>query len=273
MADLFYPLKPGHIGADVCRLQRFLLAQGFAIPGGTDGNLGPATSAAIAAFQREHGLPESGAFGQDDARRAVGLGYENTCFQGASHAAYPPAPKHLKRPDHQASDAMFGTFEFRLAKSDTARYQLEIEEDWLADNICQTSIPQLIGMVDRQFAKPRVLKDGKITCHRLAAPRLQALFAAWETAGLMDRVIYFTGCFNARLKRRETELVRSNLSNHSWGGAFDINSQENWIGQAPAAMGQRGCLFELVHIANEEGFFWGGHFDRVDGMHFEIAEL
>lgn len=31
---------------------------------------------------------------------------------------------------------------------------------------------------------------------------------------------------------------------------------------------------ELVPIANDFGFYWGGHFrSRLDGMHFEIAEL
>ena len=112
------------------------------MPGGADGELGPETSAAIAAFQREHGLPESGTFGQDDARCAVALGYENTCFQRASSATYPAIPHHLRRPDDKVSDAMFGAFDFCLVKSDTARYPLEIEKDWLADNICQTSIPQ-----------------------------------------------------------------------------------------------------------------------------------
>jgi hypothetical protein len=39
-------------------------------------------------------------------------------------------------------------------------------------------------------------------------------------------------------------------------------------------LGARGCLRELVEIANGLGFYWGGHFSgRPDGMHFELAEL
>jgi hypothetical protein len=39
-------------------------------------------------------------------------------------------------------------------------------------------------------------------------------------------------------------------------------------------VGQHGSVRELVSIANEHGFFWGGHFDkRRDGMHFEVAVI
>ena len=38
---------------------------------------------------------------------------------------------------------------------------------------------------------------------------------------------------------------------------------------------ETGCVFELVSIAHDHGFFWGGHFNapRVDGMHFEVAKI
>jgi hypothetical protein len=47
-------------------------------------------------------------------------------------------------------------------------------------------------------------------------------------------------------------------------------------------IGEKGCVRELVPIANEHGFYWGGHFGsvvngkmigRMDGMHFEIAKI
>jgi len=38
-------------------------------------------------------------------------------------------------------------------------------------------------------------------------------------------------------------------------------------------VGQKGCVRELVPIAHENGFYWGGHFSRLDGMHFEIAKI
>ena len=42
---------------------------------------------------------------------------------------------------------------------------------------------------------------------------------------------------------------------------------------SPALMGERGCVREMVRIAHENGFYWGGHFTRLDGMHFEVAKL
>lgn len=46
------------------------------------------------------------------------------------------------------------------------------------------------------------------------------------------------------------------------------------LGAQPALSGQKGSVRDLVGIANEHGFYWGGHFrTRLDGMHFEVARL
>jgi hypothetical protein len=52
------------------------------------------------------------------------------------------------------------------------------------------------------------------------------------------------------------------------------NAAFNPLGADPATFGEKGCLYELVPIANNHGFFWGGHFRRrKDGVHFELAVL
>ncbi len=67
---------------------------------------------------------------------------------------------------------------------------------------------------------------------------------------------------------------RTTLSNHAFGTAFDINTRENALGAIPALVGKHGSVRKLVPLANQHGFYWGGHFkSRKDGMHFEIAEL
>ena len=43
-------------------------------------------------------------------------------------------------------------------------------------------------------------------------------------------------------------------------------------GEVPAQVGERGCIRELVEIANAHGWFWGGHFSRQDAMHFELGK-
>jgi hypothetical protein len=55
------PLRPGDSGHDVRVLQAFLQARGLAAV--VDGRFGPATQAAVRAFQRSAGLPASGVVG------------------------------------------------------------------------------------------------------------------------------------------------------------------------------------------------------------------
>jgi hypothetical protein len=64
------------------------------------------------------------------------------------------------------------------------------------------------------------------------------------------------------------------LSNHAFGSAFDINAALNPLGAEPALPGTPGCVYDMVRIAHDHGFYWGGHFSkRRDGMHFEVAEV
>lgn len=282
MTDFFYTLRRGHIGSDVLRLQNFLIKQGIDLPFGADGDFGPATHQAVEEYQEKEGLVSDGLFGNISATHAKSQGYKNTSFKEpipstpaevAEALDFPDKPTDLIRPTQKISDELFGEFRFESAATPSNPQRIRILDNWVADNIITTKIPELVGMVDRQIASPRIMTNGEIRCHKLAAPRIKALFKAWKTAKLTDRVLYYVGCFNPRLKRGTTNMIRKNLSNHSWGSAFDINSQENFIGKPDAIIGARGCLRELVEIANKEGFFWGGHFGNKDGMHFEIAEL
>jgi hypothetical protein len=104
------------------------------------------------------------------------------------------------------------------------------------------------------------------------------LWQAWERAGLLDRILSFQGGFVPRFVRNTAGRNPRPLSNHAWGTAFDINAPQNRLGVEPALLGQTGCVRELVEIANQHGFFWGGHYRNrrdgsigKDGMHFEIA--
>jgi hypothetical protein len=105
--------------------------------------------------------------------------------------------------------------------------------------------------------------------HKLAEGQLVKFFEELEKQNLHTKILSYAGAFYPRYIRGS----RTQLSNHSWGTAFDINVPWNGLNHTPALMGQKGCVRELVPIANEFGFYWGGHFSRMDGMHFEIAKL
>jgi hypothetical protein len=47
----------------------------------------------------------------------------------------------------------------------------------------------------------------------------------------------------------------------------------NPLGKQPSKFDEKGCVYEIVPVAHKWGFYWGGHFTRLDGMHFEIAKI
>lgn len=157
---------------------------------------------------------------------------------------------------HQERLARFGNFAYVPAPTKDNPEGIKITDDWAKDNIVTIALPW----------------DGKkMQCHKLAADQFKALWADWEQAKLLDRVLAFNGGWVARYKRGRTG-TSDNLSNHAWGTAQDLNAKWNGLGRIPAEMGTTGCLLELVPFAEKHDIVWGGNFrGRVDGMHFEIG--
>ena len=123
-------------------------------------------------------------------------------------------------------------------------------------------IPQLIGI-------PGAPKSGNVYFHNAAGPSFQKLFQKWEDDGLMKFVLSWGGSFMPRFVRGS----RTYLSNHAYGTAFDINSIYNPLGSTPVPEGTKGSVKPLLAACEELGIFWGGNFDRPDGMHFELGIL
>jgi hypothetical protein len=106
--------------------------------------------------------------------------------------------------------------------------------------------------------------------HAKAGQQIVNTFQQWEDGGLDNLILTWAGSWVPRYVRGS----RKYLSNHSWGTAFDINVPWNGLGKVPALKGKKGSVRELVGIANENGLFWGGHYqNRPDGMHFEVAKV
>lgn len=172
-----------------------------------------------------------------------------------------PAKPPFKQADREA---LFGRFEYVDDPSTQEPDGIQITGGWEGSNIASVVIPQI------ELLK----KGGKTRFNKKCVEQFKGVFAAWEKAGLMKKIISWDGAFNARYMRNATHN-RAHLSNHAWGTAFDINAKWNKLGKPVAKLGKTGCVLELVEIAYEYGFYWGGYFGggRSDGMHFEVAKI
>ena len=257
-------LRQGMRGDMVRAWQSFLTGQHLD-PGGQDGVFGDKTVAATKAFQGRHNLPADGVAGRQTLLKAMALGFEliEEPAPDTSGSNFPPRPDFPPLAGTAARQALFGRFAFVAAPIPGNRENIRILGSWAQDNIVRVEIPQL-----RKQLGPGA--PSAMRFHKLAAAQLKGLWADWDSADLLNRVIAYDGAFVARFIRGST----TTLSNHAFGTAFDINAAQNPLGARPALVGQRGSTRELVSIANKWGFYWGGHFGtRPDGMHFEIAFL
>jgi hypothetical protein len=142
--------------------------------------------------------------------------------------------------------------------------------------VTRVLVPQLAGIKDVRtpaLAAAGARFDGRLQFFGPGHAQLLAAFAEIESAGLKDRLISIAGSFNSRLIKRKDGGPTRTPSNHSFGTAFDINSEFNRQGVRPPAIGRPGSVRELVPIFERHGFRWGGGFGTPDGMHFELARL
>ena len=113
---------------------------------------------------------------------------------------------------------------------------------------------------------PKELEIGaipkKIYCNKDLVIPLHHAFENLITRGFVDELKTWDGCFNIRPVRGA-----SDTSLHSWGLAIDANAAWNRLGQPPTLSAG------FVKCFTDAGFDWGGEFDRVDGMHFQLAEF
>jgi hypothetical protein len=297
-------LRLGSNGPSVIELQRLLNGKGANPRLATDGDFGQKTDRAVRAFQQANGLTVDGVVGPNtwnklesgSSRPISTVVPAVTPSQGGTPPSRPPTtavpavggsaggggtaavpaitdPNYTPprpgfgSPSHSWRVSTFGMFRYRWVGSGAfGRETIELLDNWRAENITTVTIPQLSGV---QTYGGRF--NGRVSFHKKATAQLQALFAAWEQAGLLSRILFWDGSYAPRYKRGQAGGGDSALSNHAWGTAFDINASQNPLGKVPAKIGQHGCVRELVVIAGQHGFYWGGFYN--DGMHFEIGRL
>jgi hypothetical protein len=276
-----------NVPAEVQRWQYFLRKQGIDQVGAIDADFGLNTERATKFFQVIHGLSATGKVNESTLTKAVELGYTvvpDDYYTKRSGPDFPERPNGLASPSNASRNADFTCFKFLQRPRDQRPDDEAIvqkgscdgtQPDWVAAHIVSIDIPQL------KFARGFT---GRMRCHSRAAPVFVELFRQWEKDDLLHLILSYEGCFVPRYKRDQAPpgtgghgQKRSSdvneLSNHSFGSAFDINFTDNQLRRVPAFCGRRGSTRELVASANAMGIFWGGHFAPQDGMHFEISKL
>ena len=146
----------------------------------------------------------------------------------------------------EATGSLIGTMEFKILEDGF----IKPEREWVRQNIATAEVSIL----------------GEVTCHRLLIPQLQAALTEITEEGLADliRADDYGGCYVPRFIDRDPSLP---LSMHAFGLAVDINVSTNLLGSA----GDQDP--RVVAIFEKWGFEWGGHWDRPDPMHFELARI
>jgi hypothetical protein len=94
-----------------------------------------------------------------------------------------------------------------------------------------------------------------------------ALMKAIKEENLMEHLGPWCGAYNSRYKRGVAhDQNPAHVSNHASGHAFDVDCTRLPLG-VPVAQTDR--IRDIVPIAKEHNFVWGGEFHRIDGMHFQ----
>jgi hypothetical protein len=236
-------LRRGDTGPEVERLEHWLSGQfpGLVIGGEFDAR----TEIAVKTLQGRAGLKVDGIAGPITLAHFERMGFR------LAPTELPPKPSFapLSSADRQRVwGAIVGV---PLADGSSIR----ITNGW--KEAVQVTVPQL-------FAIPGANK-GRVWWHREGVQSLLGFWRDVEAAGKLGCVLSWAGSWAPRFVRGS----RSTLSSHAHATAFDINAQWNGLGATPAT--GHGSVFELVPIAHRWGFYWGGHFSRPDGMHFEMT--
>lgn len=254
-------IKLGSTGNDVKKWQYFLLGQEL-YPGPIHGKFDEAVNEATKKFQLQYQLKDDGIVGNKTVGQAMLLGFGlvvNNTPDDRSTDAFPPKPGFAPLVSNAERQRVFGKMEYVSDPQPKNPESIKITNNWAKENIVKISVRQLIP----------IKGTDTVYFHKKGANQLIRLFEDWEKAGLMNHVLTWGGTYLPRFVRGS----RTSLSNHAYGTAFDINIEWNKLGVVPALAGKKGSVRELVELAHHHGFYWGGHFSRRDGMHFEVAKI
>lgn len=231
--------------------------------GAIDDDFGDNTEIATKKFQKLNGLLDDGVVGQKTFLKAIELGFNQNqaVVIVTDNSNVPPKPNFSPITGNAERERLFGKFAYRPSPTKQNPEGIVITDDWAKKNIIKVNLPALAEATNGAFKS--------MMWHKECEYQLVKFFERLQKENLHTKILSFAGAFYPRFIRGS----RTQLSNHSWGTAFDINVPQNGLNKIPALVGEKGSVREIVPIANDFGFYWGGHFTRKDGMHFEIAKI
>ena len=222
-------LKNGSSGEQVEILQTRLRELGF-YGGAIDGAFGPITDRGVKLFQKSRGLKQDGIVGP------------KTWDALEIQEAPPSSKRPPKRPKNYADvKQIFGD---------------PLATGWSSANLSFCEVAPTL----KAFPIKKGSTSRGFYCHKLLVAVFQAVFEEIVLSGLTDEIKTFDGCFNIRKIRGSS----TTMSLHSWAIAIDLNYKGNELGNKNPEMNR-----DVVKIFEKNGFYWGGNFNRKDGMHFE----
>lgn len=257
-------LRLGSTGIDVEKWQTFLRGRKKNSCVVITGSFDQITHDETREFQSKSKLKDDGVVGPATMSAALKIGYNAMIDDGLDeYGPNWPARPTVKSLAFQDREEMFGNFSYISSPTSNNPEAITIADNWAKDNIITVELKQLQGIKGAP-------SSCKVQVHKKLEGQIVSLFNAWESKCLTSHVKTWGGSWVPRFIRGS----RTSLSNHSWGTAFDINVQWNMLGTVPALKGKDGSVRDLVGIALDHGFYWGGWFpNRPDGMHFEAYKL
>jgi len=127
---------------------------------------------------------------------------------------------------------------------------------WEQDMIRRVSLPRSLPL-----SGDPLVDITRVTCHKLLTDTLRETLREVDAAGKWGALHSYGGGFVFRQKRTVAQL-----SLHSWGIAWDFDSEHN-------QQGTDGTMdAAIVQVFGNHGFVWGGNFQGTkDPMHFQYA--
>lgn len=157
-------------------------------------------------------------------------------------------------PESTFTHPLFGDIRFRTASSQWIRGDaISFISGFDNADITPLQIPQLAGVSGAN--------NGHLRFHRQGHAQLLAAFAAIEAQGLLHHIKTCAGTINRRLRKPVGGGLSKLPSNHAFGIAIDLNSDDGSLGASVAP---------VAPIFQAHGFTWGQAFN--DPMHFEVNQ-